>query len=80
MKTAPILALLLFTASVKAVAQRPRPRQARRIAQDNGYAYQYVFALDAGHCDGPLHEQTLSEALQWVWQGYKPGRHEGAGL
>jgi len=39
-----------------------------------GYQYQYVFALDAGHCERKVREQTLAEALQWVWQGYKPAR------
>jgi hypothetical protein len=32
-----------------------------------------VFALDAGHCERKVFEQTLPEALQWVWQGYEPG-------
>lgn len=41
-----------------------------------GYRYQYVFALDAGHCEGKVREQTLSEALQWAWQGYEPVRHQ----
>jgi hypothetical protein len=35
-----------------------------------GYHYQYVFALHAGHVDRPVLEQTLPEALEWVWQGY----------
>jgi iron(III)-enterobactin esterase len=37
-----------------------------------GYQYQYTFALDAGHCDGRVREQTLPEALEWVWRGYRP--------
>lgn len=35
-----------------------------------GYHYQYVFALNAGHVDRAVREQTLPEALEWVWQGY----------
>ena len=35
-----------------------------------GYHYQYVFALNAGHVAGPVRNQTLPEALEWVWQGY----------
>ena len=42
------------------------------VLKDKGYQYQYVFALDAGHCERKVQEQTLSEALQWVWRGYKP--------
>jgi enterochelin esterase-like enzyme len=34
------------------------------------YQYQYVFALDTGHCDRKVREQTLPQALEWVWRGY----------
>ena len=34
-----------------------------------GYAYQYVYALDSGHCERKVREQTLPEALEWVWRG-----------
>jgi iron(III)-enterobactin esterase len=40
------------------------------VLKEKGYPYQYVFALDAGHCEGKVREQTLSEALVWAWQGY----------
>ncbi len=36
-----------------------------------GYQYQYVFALQAGHCDRGVREQTLPEALEWVWWDYQ---------
>ena len=39
--------------------------------EKKGYRYQYAFALDAGHCDRKVREQTLPQALEWVWQGYK---------
>jgi len=35
-----------------------------------GYHYQYVYALDSGHCDKKVREQTLPEALEYVWKGY----------
>jgi hypothetical protein len=35
------------------------------------YQYQYVFALDSGHCDRAVREHTLPQALEWVWRGYK---------
>jgi enterochelin esterase-like enzyme len=35
-----------------------------------GYHYQYVYALNAGHVDRAVKNQTLPEALEWVWQGY----------
>ncbi len=35
-----------------------------------GYHYQFVFARNAVHCDRAVKQQTLPEALQWLWQGY----------
>jgi enterochelin esterase family protein len=40
------------------------------VLKAKGYHYQYVFALNARHVDGPARNQTLPEALEWVWQGY----------
>ncbi|MFM2287475.1 MAG: hypothetical protein RL684_618 [Pseudomonadota bacterium] len=42
---------------------------ARALAA-RGYAYQFVFARNAAHVDGPTLSQTLALALQWVWNGY----------
>jgi hypothetical protein len=39
-----------------------------------GYHYQYVFAVNAGHVDRAVKNQTLPEALEWVWQGYPISR------
>jgi enterochelin esterase-like enzyme len=39
-----------------------------------GYHYQFVFARNAGHTDRTVKQQTLSEALEYVWQGYPIGR------
>src|SRR2546423_5377466 len=36
-----------------------------------GYPYQFVFARNATHCDGSVKQQTLAEALEYVWQGYR---------
>ncbi|MCE9557752.1 MAG: esterase family protein, partial [Armatimonadetes bacterium] len=36
------------------------------------YQYQFVFARDAGHVDGRVVGQTLPDALEWVWKGYRP--------
>ncbi|MBN8246738.1 MAG: enterobactin esterase [Verrucomicrobia bacterium] len=35
-----------------------------------GYPYRFVFSLDSGHCDGRVFQQTLADALVWVWQGW----------
>jgi iron(III)-enterobactin esterase len=35
-----------------------------------GYHYQFVFAKNAGHVDRAVKQQTLPEALEYVWQGY----------
>ena len=39
-----------------------------------GYPYQFVFAKNCGHCDGATKQQTLPEALEYVWKGYKPAQ------
>src|SRR5947209_314653 len=39
-----------------------------------GYHYQFVFARNAGHVDRATKQQTLSEALEYVCQGYSPAR------
>ena len=38
-----------------------------------GYHYQFVFARNAGHTDGAVRQQTLPEALEYLWQGYPIG-------
>ncbi len=35
------------------------------------YHYQFVFAENAGHVDHATKAQTLPEALEYVWQGYR---------
>ncbi len=35
-----------------------------------GYHYQFVFARNAGHTDRSVKQQSLPEALEYVWQGY----------
>jgi len=37
-----------------------------------GYHYQFVFARNAGHTDRAVKQQTLPEALDWLWQDYRP--------
>ena len=43
---------------------------------DKGYHYQFVFARNAVHVDRAVREQTLPEALEYVWQDYRPGSAE----
>ena len=35
-----------------------------------GYHYRYVFSVNAVHVDGKVVNETLPEALLWLWQGY----------
>lgn len=37
-----------------------------------GYPYQYVFSEASGHVDRRVQLQTMPEAFEWVWTGYKP--------
>ncbi|HEX4167108.1 MAG TPA: alpha/beta hydrolase-fold protein [Bryobacteraceae bacterium] len=41
-----------------------------RVLAAKGYHYQFVFARNAGHTDRSVKQQTLPEALEYVWQGY----------
>src|SRR6185369_252046 len=43
-----------------------------KVLAEKGYHYQFVFARNANHCDGGVKQQTLPEALEWLWQGYEP--------
>ncbi len=44
--------------------------QMAKVLADKGYHYQFVFARNATHCDGSMKQQTLPQALEWLWQGY----------
>jgi iron(III)-enterobactin esterase len=35
---------------------------------EKGYKYQFVFAPNAGHCDRSVKQQTLPQALEWLWK------------
>ena len=49
-----------------------------RVLKSKGYHYQYVFALNAGHCDRAVRDQTLPHALEWAWKGYQSPDEPGA--
>jgi hypothetical protein len=42
-----------------------------KVLAAKGYHYQFVFARNAGHTDRAVKLQTLPEALEYLWQGYK---------
>jgi enterochelin esterase-like enzyme len=39
-----------------------------RVLADKGYPYQFVFARNAGHTDRAVRQQTLPQALEWLWK------------
>ncbi len=41
-----------------------------RVLATKGYRYQFVFARNAVHVDRAVRQQTLAEALEYVWRGY----------
>ena len=41
-----------------------------RVLASKGYHYQFVFARNAVHADHAVKQQTLPEALEYLWQGY----------
>lgn len=42
-----------------------------RVLAAKGYHYQFVFVRNAGHTDRTMKQQTLPEALEYLWQGYQ---------
>ncbi|HEY3760884.1 MAG TPA: alpha/beta hydrolase-fold protein [Verrucomicrobiae bacterium] len=45
-----------------------------KVLAAKGYHYQFVFARNATHTDHGVKAQTLPEALEWLWKGYKQGK------
>jgi iron(III)-enterobactin esterase len=43
-----------------------------------GYHYQFVFARSAGHCEGSVKQQTLPEALEWLWKDFSASKQGAA--
>ena len=43
-----------------------------QVLKAKGYPYQFLFARGAGHVDYKVLCQTLPQALEWVWKGYRP--------
>ena len=43
-----------------------------KVLAAKGYHYQFVFARNAGHTDRAVKQQTLPEALEWLWKDYQP--------
>jgi len=41
-----------------------------KVLAAKGYAYQFLFVKNAGHCDRAMKEQTYPEALEYTWQDY----------
>jgi hypothetical protein len=39
-----------------------------KVLARKGYHHQYVFALDSGHCEARVRQQTLPEALEYIWR------------
>jgi enterochelin esterase family protein len=42
-----------------------------KVLAAKGYHYQFIFARNAGHVDHGVKQQTLPEALEYLWQGYQ---------
>jgi iron(III)-enterobactin esterase len=44
-----------------------------KVLAAKGYHYQFLFVRNAGHTEHIVKQQTLPEALEWVWRGFTPG-------
>ena len=47
-----------------------------KVLAEKGYKYQFVFARNAGHCDRSVKQQTLPQALEWLWKDYSAGANK----
>jgi iron(III)-enterobactin esterase len=45
--------------------------QMAKVLAAKGYHYQFVFARNAAHVDQAVKQQTLPEALEYIWQDYR---------
>jgi enterochelin esterase family protein len=41
-----------------------------KVLAAKNYQYQFIFARNAGHVDYKVKQQTLPEALEWLWKDY----------
>jgi iron(III)-enterobactin esterase len=41
-----------------------------KVLAAKGYHYQFLFVKNAGHTDRAVKQQTLPQALEWLWKGY----------
>jgi hypothetical protein len=41
--------------------------------QAKGYPYQFVFADNVAHVSRPVELQSMPEAFEWTWKGYRAG-------
>ena len=41
------------------------------VLKAKGYPYQFVFSEASGHVERSVEMQTMPEAFEWVWKGYK---------
>ena len=64
-----------FTNSIaeaeEAVAQTIANTRMADALKAKGYPYQFVFSEASGHVDRRVQLQTMPEAFEWVWKGYK---------
>ncbi len=47
-----------------------------KVLAEKGYHYQFVFARNAVHVDRAVRQQTLPEALEYLWKGYSPAKRK----
>jgi enterochelin esterase family protein len=53
----------------------PANERMAKVLAAKGYHYQFVFARNAVHVDRAVRQQTLPEALEYLWKGYPSFKH-----
>ena len=51
-------------------------RQSRlaKVLKDKNYHYQFIYSKGAGHTQRKVIDDTLPQALEYVWLDYRPQR------
>ena len=66
-----------FRSPARSLARRNWVIANSRLAKalkDEGYAYQFVYSKGAGHTQRKVIDDTLPQALEYVWLDYTPRR------
>jgi len=66
------MAALSISAALKGDPITNDDNRMSEVLKAKAYPYQFVISEASGHVDQRVQLQTMAEAFEWVWKGYKP--------